>query len=92
MKLILTVLVASLMTGCASQPAPDLQPAPATAPAPKPAVNLSGYPPEFKQGYSEGCASAKPNAVRTRNEERFKTDVNYAQGWRDGYDICGRQK
>lgn len=62
------------------------------SPPPAPAVNLSGYPPEFRQGYADGCASAKSNAARKRDDARFKSDANYAQGWRDGNDICGRQK
>ena len=82
MRLILVVLASMLVVGCVSQPAPT----------PQPKVNLSGYPPEFRQGYADGCASAKPNAARKRDEARFKSNANYAQGWRDGYDICLRQK
>ena len=52
-------------------------------------VNLSGYPQEFKQGYSDGCASVQ--GPRARDENRFKSDPQYAQGWRDGYDICRRK-
>ena len=65
---------------------------PGTAPPPvkAPAVNLSGFPPEFRAGYGDGCASV--NAARRRDEARFKSDTQYAQGWRDGYDICRRQK
>ena len=50
-------------------------------------VNLNGYPPAFKDGYADGCASA--GAGRVRNDARFKSDSQYAQGWRDGFDICG---
>ena len=74
-------MVLSIAAGCASQSQP-----------PAPSVNLSGYPPEFKQGYADGCASAKPDAARRRDETRFKADANYAQGWRDGYDICRNRK
>ena len=77
-KQLLVPGLALLVAGCASQP---------TLPAP--AVNLSGYPLEFRQGYADGCASV--NAARKRDEARFKIDVNYAQGWRDGYDICGKR-
>jgi len=52
-------------------------------------VNLSGYPPEFRQGYADGCASAKGS--RTRDDKRFHSDYQYAQGWRDGNDICKRR-
>jgi hypothetical protein len=59
-------------------------------PPPEPAVNLSGYPPAFRDGYADGCASV--NAARKRDEARFQSEANYAQGWRDGYDICRRRK
>jgi uncharacterized protein YceK len=76
MRLILAIYVLALLAGCASQPAS----------APQPKVNLSGYPPAFRQGYADGCASV--NATRKRDEARFKSDANYATGWRDGYSIC----
>jgi len=51
-------------------------------------INLNGYPPAFKEGYSDGCNSAAGGLSRDR--ARFKSDLQYAQGWRDGYDICTR--
>lgn len=78
MRLISVALAAVLATGCASQPV-SVSP---------PTVNLSGYPPEFRQGYADGCTSAKPDAARKRDEVRFKADANYAMGWQDGYSIC----
>ena len=58
--------------------------------APPPAnINLSGYPPAFRQGYADGCASA--GGFMKRDEARFKADVQYAWGWRDGRDICRRR-
>ncbi len=78
LRLSLWIFTAIVAAGCASQPA---------AP-PQPVVNLSGYPPAFRQGYTDGCVSAKATATRTRDENRFKSDANYAQGWQDGYSIC----
>jgi hypothetical protein len=75
------LLAAVLTAGCANRPA-------STAAAP--GVNLSGYPPEFRAGYADGCASV--DAARKRDEQRFKADANYAQGWRDGYDVCRRRR
>jgi len=80
MRKILAILALALAAGCASQQAVERSPN----------VNLSGYPPEFRHGYADGCASV--NAARKRDEARFKSDANYAQGWRDGYDICRRRK
>ncbi len=73
-----------LVAGCATIPQPATTQAPSKPP--KANVNLSGYPPAFQAGYADGCGSA--GAARKRDETRFTTDGLYAQGWRDGYDIC----
>lgn len=78
MRLPMVFLILIVAGGCATQSQP-----------PAPAVNLSGYPLEFRQGYADGCASV--NAARKRDETRFKADANYAQGWRDGHDICSKR-
>jgi hypothetical protein len=57
----------------------------------EPDVNLGGYPPAFRAGYQDGCASARRLSGTTRDEARFKSDSMYATGWRDGYDICKKQ-
>jgi hypothetical protein len=65
----------------------------ACAPTKKEAgVNLAGYPPEFRAGYLDGCASSKRTSGQTRDNDRFKHDPQYASGWRDGFDICGKRK
>jgi len=38
--------------------------------------------PEFRQGYTDGCASV--NAARKRDEARFKSAANYAMGFGRG--------
>jgi hypothetical protein len=55
-----------------------------------PNVNLAGYPPEFRAGYVDGCDSARRKTTR-KDEKRYKVDAQYAAGWRDGFDICGKQ-
>ena len=72
---LLSLLV--LLFGCAGEPSIKKQ---------SPSVNLSGYPAAFRDGYSDGCASAR-GGLR-RDEPRYKSDGQYALGWRDGYDIC----
>jgi hypothetical protein len=59
---------------------------------PAPNVNLGGYPPAFRDGYVDGCNSARSALPKTRDETRFRTDAMYASGWRDGHDICTRKK
>jgi len=52
-------------------------------------VNLSGYPPAFKQGFRDGCDSFRGNY--RRDASRFNSDNNYTIGWQDGFSICRRQ-
>ena len=85
MRISLIVIVAALVAGCAGHTAPTPTPTPAA-----PGVNLSGYSQAFRVGYADGCGSV--DAARKRDEPRFKSDADYAQGWRDGYDICRRRK
>jgi hypothetical protein len=55
-------------------------------------VNLAGYPPAFREGYVDGCESGKRANAQTKDEDRFKHEPQYASGWRDGFDICGKRK
>jgi hypothetical protein len=71
--------VLALVAGCAAQ---------SSSPPGRPPVNLQGYPPAFRQGHADGCASGQSLLGRTRDEARYKSDGLYAQGWADGYSIC----
>ena len=77
-----TVLLLAACAGPASMRAP-------AAASPGANVNLSGFPAEFRKGYTDGCSSARGS--RVRDGSRFKDDPQYASGWRDGYDICSRR-
>jgi hypothetical protein len=63
----------------------------ATPKPPPPKVNLAGFPPAFRDGYADGCQSAKPYSAKHRDDARFARDTQYAAGWRDGYDICRKR-
>lgn len=88
------VASAVLLAGCvATQPPAPTSPTPPSgtaAPRSVPNVNLSGYPPAFKEGFADGCDSLRGTYRRDAN--RFGKDNNYTLGWQDGYSICGRQK
>jgi hypothetical protein len=73
------VIAAVVLTACA---APKPQP---------PKVNLAGFPPAFRDGYVDGCESAKPRGSKRRDDARFTHDRQYTQGWRDGFDICRKR-
>lgn len=77
-------------TGCAMQPRGS-EPSRPSRPsqAAQPPVNLSGYSPAFKQGYTDGCASAR-GSIR-RDEERYRSDNDYMMGWSDGRSVCQRR-
>ena len=79
----LALACAALMTGCV-QPGPGgNHVTPDTLP-----VNLTGYPPAFREGYAAGCNSARG---RDRHDAaRMAADALYAQGYHDGYDGCRR--
>jgi hypothetical protein len=77
MKNILAALVLAMTCACSAPQKRD------------PNVNLAGYPPAFRAGYLDGCEAARRQDSR-KDEKRFKSDAQYAAGWRDGSDICAR--
>lgn len=73
-------ITAVLLGGCSHTP-PQKRPAPD--------INLSGFPPAYKHGYADGCATAR-HFGETKDEKRYNADVQYAQGWNDGKSLCAR--
>jgi len=76
------LLLLILAGGCASndqlRPGAD-RPASVTS-----SLNLSGFPPEFRRGFTDGCSAARsifPGA-------RPKGEGQYVAGWQDGFDYC----
>lgn len=67
-----------LLAGCAHQ-AP-------VATSQRPPVNLSGYSPAFREGFGDGCDTARGS--RKRKEARYADDAQYRRGWDDGQAIC----
>jgi hypothetical protein len=72
------------LAGCASAP-----PRPATAEPPPPAVNLSGFPLAYRQGYADGCDSA--GGRERKDAARFAAEPNYRTGWQDGLALCRKR-
>jgi hypothetical protein len=87
----LTVIVVFFaLAGCALVTGPagvstDRGPLPAST---RPVYNLSGYPPAFKDGYVDGCETAKGSSYGFKDERRYVADNQYRMGWSDGFDIC----
>lgn len=95
--LIMMLLVAS---GCAvlrEPPAPDrpetaAQAAERREKASRPTYNLAGYPPGVREGYIDGCESAKKTQYGRKDPQRFANDAQYKMGWNDGFGICAAKK
>jgi hypothetical protein len=83
-----------LLASCAAlQPSPPPEETPAQAAerrarAPRPAYNLAGYPPATRDGYIDGCESARKSEYGRKDEKRFAADAQYRMGWNDGFSIC----
>ena len=93
------LLLAALVAACATRPvaiptAPETpkQAAERRAHAARPTYNLAGYPPAVRDGYIDGCESAKRSEWARKDVKRFADDAQYAMGWNDGFGICGARK
>lgn len=101
---IASVLALAALAGCATAPSsttvgpssPTTAPAPAPAPVPKPyveppppPVNLQGFPPTYRLGFGDGCATAR--GTEQKDVARFKDDGNYRTGWQDGVAQCRKK-
>jgi hypothetical protein len=88
------IVVFLVLTGCASVNGPAgvsaiRGPLPAST---LPTYNLSGYPLAFRDGYVDGCETAKGTSYGFKDERRFLSDNQYRMGWSDGFDICRSKK
>jgi hypothetical protein len=101
---ILTSLMLLVAAGCAT--APPTRPAAVPpskgvetaeqgearrAKAARPAYNLAGYPPAVRDGYIDGCESAKATAYARKDAGRMSSDPQYSMGWNDGFAICRKK-
>ena len=98
-RLALTAFAVAL-AGCAARP---VAVTPNTAPesaaqaeqrreqASRPTYNLAGYPPAVREGYIDGCETAKGTRYGRKDAKRFAADTQYQMGWNDGFGICGKR-
>ncbi len=92
------LLAACAQTGAVQPSTPSLpsgtapgpqQSVPSTVEPPPPGINLSGFPLPYRQGYADGCASAKGS--ERKDAARFAADGNYRTGWQDGLALCRKR-
>ncbi|HZZ91756.1 MAG TPA: hypothetical protein VFE23_04290 [Usitatibacter sp.] len=74
-----------------NEPEPQAQAQQRRAHAPKPAYNLAGYPAAVREGYIDGCESARRSEYARKDARRMEEDRQYAMGWNDGFSICGKR-
>ncbi|MFO1362164.1 MAG: hypothetical protein U1F45_06755 [Burkholderiales bacterium] len=78
----------ALLAACAAGPQEPLRPGADKPQTVTSAINLSGFPPDFRRGFGEGCDAARANDPARRP----KGDSAYAVGWNDGFDYCRPKK
>ena len=98
MRRLLPFLLVLAASGCVLRPPlpPDRPETPSQAierrtKASRPTYNLSGYPPAVREGYIDGCESAKHSEFARKDAKRFASDPQYEMGWNDGFGICKKQ-
>ncbi len=75
-----------LAAGCAGDG--DLRPGAQNPSTVTSALNLSGFPPEFRRGFTDGCAAVRASG----SAQRPKGEAQYVAGWQDGFDYCKPKK
>ncbi|HQZ46389.1 MAG TPA: hypothetical protein PK042_09735 [Usitatibacteraceae bacterium] len=94
MRLPASLVPALFLASCAlAPPAPPPEETPRQAQerrakAPRPVYNLAGYPPAVRDGYIDGCETAKNSEYGRKDEKRFARDARYRMGWNDGLSMC----
>ena len=100
MRRLLPLLLLIAAAGCAVRPVSSLPPDRPESPtqaterrtkASRPAYNLAGYPPAVREGYIDGCESAKRSEYARKDAKRIAADPQYEMGWNDGFGICGKK-
>ena len=107
MRRLLPLIPAVFLAACAVQPVSQPARSPLAAPptqaespeqaterraqAPRPTYNLAGYPPAVRDGYIDGCETAKRSSFGRKDAARMAGDGQYAMGWNDGFSICQKK-
>jgi len=82
----IALALAALAAGCAADA--DLRPGASNPATVTSSVNLSGFPPEFRRGFTDGCTAVRANEAA----QRPKGEAQYVAGWQDGFDYCKPRK
>ena len=93
------IAILLVLAGCAARPVAPVSTTPETPAqaqqrrehASRPTYNLAGYPPAVREGYIDGCETAKGSRYGRKDAPRFASDAQYQMGWNDGFGICGKK-
>jgi len=86
---LIAVMTILAIAGCVLPSAnKKMKPPDPLASSTRPTYNLAGYRPAFKDGYIDGCETAKRSAYGLKDEKRFADENQYRNGWKDGYNLC----
>ncbi|SEL41688.1 hypothetical protein [Nitrosovibrio tenuis] len=89
MRSIAAFFLITALAGCAATEQAQRSGGP-PRPSARPVYNLTGYPPAFKDGYIDGCETAKKTSFALKDKRRFASDTQYRLGWNDGFSLCRR--
>lgn len=87
MRLSAILFLIFIVAGCTTMGQDQRPPGPLPT-STRPTYNLTGYSPAFKDGYIDGCETAKKTSYGLKNERRFAVDSQYRMGWNDGFSLC----
>jgi hypothetical protein len=85
-RLTVALVLAALAAACANDE--NLRPGAQQPRTVTSSVNLSGFPPEFRRGFTDGCATVRAS----ESAQRPKGEAQYVAGWQDGFDYCKPRK
>ena len=89
MKRLIVIMTILVVAGCTSTNGDKkIKPSNFLATSTHPTYNLAGYRPAFKDGYIDGCETAKRSIHGVKDKQRFSKDNQYRNGWKDGYNLC----
>ena len=91
MRLITAIFIVSTLAGCTTM-GQGQRPSGPLPPSTRPTYNLSGYPPAFRDGYIDGCETAKKTSYGYKDGPRFSTDNQYRTGRNDGFGLCRNKR
>ena len=84
-RMVTLTLSMALLASCAFEPSQSVRQE--RAQRATQSINLQGFPPEYRQGFTDGCAT-----VGGASSPKPAGEPNYVQGWQDGFKHCTNRR